>query len=272
MFIWYFRATRSLRAMTWIILLAIIRLPRKHAPGVDKAKLLNDITSKICNKEVTMYTSFGTFHGNFSMVANVNPNYEKNIHQLMLENYHHNKDRKRIFINVGTHIGEYLIDMAKNYGYEGYGFEPTPSTFEYLIKSIYLSKVEKKVRVYNVGLGSMDAMMFFYQSPISAYNTFCNDQKILNMEKIQVPVKRFDGMKLDLNAEDVKLILIDTEGFEYFVLTGMKALLEKMTDVDIIVEIHLNKEKVLNFMKGLKYMAEPIDSGNWLFRRNKDVA
>ena len=270
MFIWYFKAVRSIRAMVWVTVLAIIRIPRKHAPGINKAKLLADITTKLCEKEITMHTVYGTFNGNLSIVANINPLMEQNIYHLMMENYERNKGRKRIFVNAGAHIGRYLIDMTKNFGYESYGFEPTPETFKYLKKNIFLNGVMDKAHAFNFGLGDKDDIIDFYQSSVSGFNTFCEDQKVLNTEKIQVPIKRFDDLDLKIETKDVALVLMDTEGFEYYVLGGMKEFLKKLNDVDIIVEIHEACEKkgiIVEMMQKMGYDANPIDTGNWLFRR-----
>jgi FkbM family methyltransferase len=262
--------------MIWIIILAIIRLPRKWAPGIDKAKLLADITTKICKKETIMHTEFGVFYGNLSMVANINPNYEKNIHSILIDNYQRNIHRDgRIFINVGTHIGKYLIDMTKNYGYESCGFEPTPSSYKYLQISAILSGIWEKVHLYNVGLGDKDEILDFYQSSVAAYNTFCNDQRILNTEKTQAKVMRFDDMGLGLDAKNVALILMDVEGFEYHALNGMKMFLSSLKNVDVVVEIHENcpnKKKVLDLMRTIGYSTTQIDSGNWLFKRGDGCA
>jgi FkbM family methyltransferase len=272
MFIWYWRATGNIETMVWITILAIIRLPRKYAPGIDRAKLLSDITTKICRKETIMRTRYGTFYGNLSMVANISSNYEKNIHRLLVENYYRNKDRKRIFINIGAHVGKYLIDLTKNYGYESYGFEPTPTTAKYLKINTILSGVEDRTKVFNFGLGHKEDVLDFYQSTVSGFNTFCPDEQILGMEKIQAPVKKFDDLDLGITEEDVSLILIDAEGFEYNVLRGMKQFLSRLVDVDIIVEIHensRNKRYITRLMKALGYEIRPIDTANWLYRKER---
>jgi FkbM family methyltransferase len=272
MFVWYFKATKSIRSMVWITALAIMRLPRKHAPGVDKAKLLADLTTQICKKEVTMETQWGTFTGNMSMVANLNPNAEEKICSVIVDNYNRNKGREpRIFINAGAHVGRYLVDLTKNFGYTSYGFEPTPETFNYLKLNTIQSGIAERATVFNFGLGDGDEVLEFYQSSNCGFNTFCREQKILNTEAIQVPVKRFDGLDLAINPKDVALVLIDTEGFEFNVLKGMKELLSDMNNVDVIVEIHetsKNTDGILDFMRGMGYLPSPIDSGNWLFRKD----
>jgi FkbM family methyltransferase len=272
MFVWYLKATRSIRAMAWIIILAFIRLPRKHSPGIDKAKLLADITTKICEKELTMHTDWGTFYGNFSMVANINPRAEWPTCIAIADNVTRNKDReRRVFINAGAHVGRYLVDLTKNYGYESYGFEPTPSTYQYLMKNALVSCDWMKFHLFNFGLGDENTMLDFYESTVCGFNTFCADQQVLNMVKRQVPVKRFDDLGLKINPKDVALILIDAEGFEFKVLRGMKNLLEAIKDADIIVEIHETSEEVediMNYMRAMGFIPTPIDSANWLFRKS----
>jgi len=273
MFIWYWKATKNIGGMFWITVLAVIRLPHKHMPGISKSKLLADPSPKLCKKEITMVTDFGTFHGNLSIVANINPVAEGPTVAAIAENIERNKDREpRIFIDVGAHIGRYVIDLAKNYGYLAYGFEPTPKTFKFLEQSIQLSGVESKAWAIPYGLGDKDEVLKFYQSEVLGFNTFCEDQKVLDTTTIWVPVQRFDDTTLGkgMVPQHVALVLIDTEGFEDKVLRGMENLLRRMTDVDVIVEIHEtcpNKDYIMDMMGRFGYTARPIDSGNWLFRR-----
>jgi FkbM family methyltransferase len=272
MFVWYFKATKSIRSMFWITALAVMRLPRKHAPGINKAKLLADVTTKICEKEIVMHTSFGTFYGNMSIVANINPLAEAPTCSAIADNIERNWEREpKVFVNVGAHVGRYLVDLTKNYGYESYGFEPTPSTYKHLMKNALVSCDWTKFHLFNFGLGDENTVLDFYESTVCGFNTFCADQKVLNMEKTQVPVKRFDDLDLKINPKDVALMLIDAEGFEFKVLKGMKKFLKELDNVDIIIEIHETSgeaEDIMSYMKAMSFISSPIDSANWLFRKS----
>ena len=60
--------------------------------------------------------------------------------------------KNKVFIDIGSHVGRYVIELAKNYGYHSVAFEPSPETFKMLQVNTLLSGVEKNTTLINMGL------------------------------------------------------------------------------------------------------------------------
>jgi len=87
---------------------------------------------------------------------------------------------------------------------------------------------------------------------------------------IKVPIKKMDDLNLWIKNNNIRLIMIDVEWFEYNVLKGMSDMLDALYDVDIIVEIlpeNKDKDNVIEYMKNKWYNVKQIDDIDYLFRK-----
>lgn len=220
---------------------------------------------KLFHKPFIFHTPFGTFLG-----STVNhwtvliPDYEPEIQAVIKHNIKktHGKSEK-VFLNIGSHIGRYAIELSKNYGYTSYCFEPSPKTYETLKINTILSGVEENMHLYNFCLGKEDGTTLFeYISDNDASSKMA--EAGANAEKgnfITVPVKRYDNLSLDIQPD---LIIMDVEGFEYEVLQGMENLLRNLNKCDVIIEIMPQtptKQATLDLMRsyGFTHHAWPDD-------------
>ena len=204
----------------------------------------------------------------------LSPNYESHIDKIILNNYNKYKNFKnRVFISVGSHIGRYPILLSKKYGYNSFAFEPVQETYNKLVANIYLSNIQGKVCPNNFALGNINRTGHIY------INEFGNGSNSLvfkpkNEIKQKIEIRKFDDLNLKIQPKDIKLMIIDAEGYELNILKGMKNALGKMGDVNIIIEIHSNvaadvnnKEEVFKFMNQFEFKATKIGDIDYLFRK-----
>jgi FkbM family methyltransferase len=226
------------------------------------------------NKEYMFKTDFGTF-----MVFSIDswdiikPDYEIEIQKVLFANAKEFKrDKDKIFVDVGAHIGRYAIELSKNYGYNVLAFEPSRKTYNILKVNTILSNVEDKIHLFNFALGDKNATAEFVEVPLreagNHVKSYTKGAHIKVKNDNLIEVKKFDDLKLDINYNHIKLILIDAESFEYQVVKGMENTLKRLNDIDVVVEIlnHVeSKSKTMKYLTDLGFRIKAIDDNNFLF-------
>ena len=128
-----------------------------------------------------------------------------------------------IFIDIGANIGQHSLFMAQ-YSNEIHSFEPYSAVRDKLQEKIDLNSISS-ITVHPVGLGDENKDLNFY-APAGANTgtgSFVKEADSENHElnqKLRV-VKGDDYFNLE-KITNVSLIKIDVEGFEKYVLAGLK--------------------------------------------------
>ena len=127
------------------------------------------------------------------------------------------------FIDIGANIGLFTLIAADIVGPNGrvIAFEPTPKTFSRLLQNIELNQF-KNIDAYNIGLSDFPKKLTFNISSngYDAWNSFAtSDFSILN-EQIMIDVSTLDFELTNYDKSKIKLVKIDVEGWEKFVLKG----------------------------------------------------
>lgn len=129
------------------------------------------------------------------------------------------------FVDIGTNIGLFSLIASKIVGDEGkvLCFEPAPLTFSRLRENISLNDL-KNVDIRNIGLSDAKGELTFYVSNNGhdAWNSFAPSQDNKLESSIQVPVSTLDIELKGIDRNKIKLVKIDVEGWEKFVLYGGK--------------------------------------------------
>lgn len=131
------------------------------------------------------------------------------------------------FIDVGANMGYFSAVAAGIVGKEGqvHSFEPVPEYFQRL-KNIADTNSQYKIAVNQFALGDEEKTEKIYIGGHSRIgnNTFFpdlfDDQK--GISSTEVSVRRLDKYIKEKNINNIKLIKIDVEGFEFPVLRGLK--------------------------------------------------
>ncbi len=201
-------------------------------------------------------------------------NYEPMVKKIIIDNvskFYNNQEN--IFLNIWSHIWRRSIDLAKNHNYKCFAFEPSPLTYRNLKINILLSNVEDKVITFNYWLWDKEDYLDFEYIPLHDWSSRVFQKwfkQYRHSKMIKVPIKKMDDLNLWIKNNNIRLIMIDVEWFEYNVLKGMSDMLDALYDVDIIVEIlpeNKDKDNVIEYMKNKWYNVKQIDDIDYLFRK-----
>lgn len=156
---------------------------------------------------------------------------------------------KDIFIDIGANRGIYSIIAPTFYGYKHvHAFEPNPEVISILEKNITLNNLNDKVTIHNYGLGDISGEVSFVYDPLHK-----GGGQIINTEQttntMRVPIKVFDSAIPSSEAAKISFIKIDTEGFEFNVLSGMRTTLETMQTGSCIMVESSDVNKLTELLK-----------------------
>ncbi len=157
--------------------------------------------------------------------------------------------KKIIFFDVGSHFGE-TIDLFSKYLQvrEFHCFEASPKNFNILKNKVNKSSLKHICNLNNFGIGQKNYKTFINQTQESSSSTinnlnlksdyFLRKLKVLNISDINSYIKKIpiEIISLDFyinkNAiEIIDILKIDTEGFEFEVLKGLRENFNKVNFV-----------------------------------------
>lgn len=170
-----------------------------------------------------------------------------------------------VFVDIGANIGWFTLQAARWVGDFGsvFSFEPRPSTFEHLTKSIKINGLEN-IKVFNMGLsdevGSATLMApEGHSSPGSSY--------LGNGKGIPVSLSTLDILLPQIDRLDV--IKMDVEGWEPNVIKGAMRTIQKFHPI-ILSEISpwmlrersgVSDRDYISLIKSLGYDCQNIKNG-----------
>lgn len=154
-----------------------------------------------------------------------------------------------VAIDVGAHLGLISIIIGKRVSPNGnvFSFEPTPSTFRLLKRTIEINKMSGTVKPLNKAISERTGKDFFYVTDIEASNSnsLSNNKRTIGTEtKIEVQLTSIDDFAKEYNLNKIDLIKIDAEGTEYSVLKGATEVIDK-SKPKIILALH--PDSIKNF-------------------------
>jgi FkbM family methyltransferase len=167
------------------------------------------------------------------------------------------------FIDIGANIGLFTLIAADVVGPNGrvIAFEPTPKTYNRLLTNIELNAFDN-IDVYNIGLSSSAQKLQFNISNngYDAWNSFAASNFSVLNEQIMVDVSTLDFELTKYDKSKIRLVKIDVEGWEKFVLNGGVDFLKKYSPQLLIEFTEQNTfaagymvQEVYDFMVDLGY-------------------
>jgi FkbM family methyltransferase len=157
-----------------------------------------------------------------------------------------------IIAEIGANIGYYALMEASIIGDKGkiYAIEPFPPNYELLKKNIELNSYDNIVDLHNIAISNKPGKTKLF---VNDKHNLCNMFESDNCEGfVEVETKTLDDFLSGKKMPD--MIRMDIEGYEYYVVDGMKKTLEKCKDCKIFIELHPHqiKEKGLDFKKPIE--------------------
>jgi FkbM family methyltransferase len=143
------------------------------------------------------------------------------------------------FIDIGANIGLFSLHASKIVGREGkiYAFEPTPQTFQKLLKNLDLNHTGN-IEAIQSGLSNTRSELDFHVSMkgYDAWNSFAILEEAGKTEIIKAEVDTLDSFISEKSIDKIDLIKMDVEGWEKFVLEGATGLLSREEPPVFLVE------------------------------------
>tara|TARA_S200000501_G_scaffold51347_1_gene41248 strand:+ start:205 stop:921 length:717 start_codon:yes stop_codon:yes gene_type:complete len=153
--------------------------------------------------------------------------------------------RPIVVFDIGAHYGETIKLFSKKLNIQKiYSFEASPKNFQILKKNI--SKFhQEKVEIHNYGIGDKMSKGYINQTIESSSSTinrlnkdskyFKKKLKILNIKnndsfhhKLPITILTLDHFIEKNNIENIDLLKIDTEGYEFNVVKGLSMYSKKI--------------------------------------------
>ena len=166
-------------------------------------------------------------------------------------------------IDVGAHKGETIQMFSKNFNLNSIiCYEASKKNFEHL-SNLKEKKYDFNLEIHNIGLGSEEKELDFFQTSESSSSTFCKinfqsnyykrkkkildifkkENYIVNKEKIKLNTLNNQFKNFSFNFVDI--LKIDTEGFEFDVIKGASNYLNKIKF--IYFEHHFDSMIIKNY-------------------------
>ncbi|KYK28102.1 hypothetical protein AYK20_01700 [Thermoplasmatales archaeon SG8-52-1] len=160
-----------------------------------------------------------------------------------------------VIADIGANIGYYTLLEASIIGKTGkiYAIEPFPSNFDLLNKNINLNSYENIIESYNIAISNCSGTEKLY---FKDKHNQCNMLENGLEGYVEVKTETFDNFMV--NKQKPNLIRMDIEGYEYYVLDGMKKTIKQCNSCKMFIELHLYQidQKGLDYKKPIKILFE----------------
>jgi FkbM family methyltransferase len=146
-----------------------------------------------------------------------------------------------VIIDIGAHIGLFSVIASQVTGKNGkvYAFEPAPSTYQLLQKTLSINHNEMVIETFQKAVGKETGKITFFVSDGQADNgnSLVNYKEDRPLHGIDVAVTSVDAFVKEKKISKLDFIKIDVEGAEYDTLRGTAETLQNLRPV-CIVAIH----------------------------------
>lgn len=230
--------------------------------------LYRRITRKIYDTydslKIVVKFNYGEFEcRNLRDFFHIEPNYELEVTK-ELERIASNLKPNEFFVDVGAHIGRYTVMLGRKYRHRVIAVEPEPHNFNSLRRNVEINDLTDKVILVNMTLGERNGFVDLYLDRLGggAHSTTKN----MGYGKIKVKMKKLDDLidELKINPKKVRLLKIDVEGAELFVLKGAKKVLRFKPHIIFEAWDEKKLKKVSDYLSRFGYNVKRLDRQNFL--------
>ena len=188
-----------------------------------------------------------------------------------LEEIRRNLIGESVIIDIGANIGNHSIYFSKmNINNTIYGFEPLAETYNMLKRNIELNHLSN-VNIYNIALGDK---VGYGEIELNGYKTHnLGLTKVKYSNKKDIRFDTLDNFVTKNHITGINLVKIDVEGFEAYVLEGMKDVIKKFNPYIWIEILKENEKKIFKQLANYELIMQDSNvfnrNENYLFKREK---
>ena len=178
------------------------------------------IASRLLKQPVALPFVNGTFLVAETGMAGATGNWYCGLHEVNEMGFVlHMLRENDLFFDVGANIGSYSVLAAGGVGARVVAVEPDPATFRRLGRNVTYNHLDDQVELHCCGLSSQDGEIRF-TAGLDTMNRVALPDEVIST--IVVPVRTLDSLCADRVP---KVMKVDVEGHEAFVLQGGRAVL-----------------------------------------------
>lgn len=141
------------------------------------------------------------------------------------------------FVDIGANIGLFSLITSRIVGDSGkvICFEPTPLTFERLTENLKHNNC-LNVDARNVGLSDKSGFLKLNVSEngFDAWNSFTVTDNTMLQAVVEVPISTLDYELKNVDLSKIRLVKIDVEGWEKFVINGGRFFFSKYSPIVMV--------------------------------------
>jgi len=170
-----------------------------------------------------------------------------------------------VFLDVGAHGGLYTLIAAKKVGFKGkvISFEPNPLNLFFLKLNIKLNALNNVIVIPKAVSNASGNIELFY----SEYKTAFTSALVKQEKRFFAESTTIDDVATIFNLTSIKIIKIDTEGYDLNVLKGALNTLNKIRYV--IVE--QNTSNVRQLLSNVGFELSTLNPSGYLLAVNKNL-
>jgi FkbM family methyltransferase len=148
-------------------------------------------------------------------------------------------NRDSIVLDIGANYGNHSLGFAQK-AQKVFAFEPDPWAYSKLKKIIQKNEIDN-IYAFNFGLGESNENRLFYTANSNFNRGQSSFKNVLGTDLTPITSRVMPGDKFIKNHNILKIdfIKIDTEGYEYEVLKGLKSSIERFSP---LILLEYNKE------------------------------
>jgi FkbM family methyltransferase len=162
-------------------------------------------------------------------------------------------------IDVGMNIGTISIYLVKNKIFSrAIGFEPEPKNFQYCKANIIQNGLDSSMSAYCLAVSDKDGETLSLKLSSDNYGDHrllaVTNNEILRESKdkvIEVPIITLDKViekpEFNVSLSDIKLLWMDTQGHDFYVLKGASKIIESQIPIVIELAPFLMKQAEVDF-------------------------
>jgi FkbM family methyltransferase len=184
--------------------------------------------------------------------------------------------------DVGANVGYYTTQFSDWAGEHGkvVAFEPIPASFAALREQ---ADGRPNVQLLNLALGDRDETMTIAleDDPTSPLNSFATPVSA-EAAKLELPVRRGDGVRADEGLPAPDVLKVDVEGFEQEVLEGLAETLREGSCRAVLCEVHFAvlesrgrkhaPDEIVRLLEGHGFTVRWADASHLVARRGEPAA
>jgi len=172
-----------------------------------------------------------------------------------------------VFVDVGAHVGYFTLLASRRVGPSGtvLAIEPNPFALDQLRQNVERNDLRNVLVVPTACGASRGAVKLYLHSESNSSMASMYPGEATASSAVEVPCTKLDELCQQRGVQRMKLVKVDVEGAELFVLRGMTRIMREMRP-GIVLELHPQLledvgtplDAVMALLREFDYVLEPL--------------